>query len=278
MINASPLLSIVIPTRNRYRTLLPLCEYLLSREGDFEIIISDNSDSNDEFLSFLKEKRHDKVNYIYSNVALSMRDNCERGIKLAKGEFITMIGDDDAIIIDSALMCINDMKLKGLDFALSNDCKYLWPNLKTKLFGTKSFGVLREFKLTKHSEIIDAKNALKEVADQGGVTIGNMPRLYQGIVKTSYVKQSISENGSIFLASMPDMSSSTLLATKLNKGIRYKIPLIVNGVSSNSGGGLGAAGKHKGELSQGYGLSHKDIEEWPDNVPNFWSGGTVWAA
>ncbi|OOE49847.1 glycosyltransferase family 2 protein, partial [Salinivibrio kushneri] len=278
MTNTQPLLSVVIPTKNRYRTLLPLCEYLLEKEGDFEVIISDNSDSNDEFMSFSKGRSLEKINYVYSRELLSMRENCEVGLKLAKGEYIAMIGDDDGIIIDSALDCIHKMKSMELDFALSSDCKYLWPDLKTRLFRRKKFGILRFLHILKKDEFLDARKALEDVADRGGVTIGNMPRLYQGIVKASYIMQSIVDNGSIFLAPMPDMSSSTLLATKMSKGIRYKIPFIVNGVSSNSGGGLGAAGKHKGQLNQGYGLSEKDIEEWPDLVPNFWSGGTVWAA
>jgi len=273
----NPKLTILIPTKDRYNTLKPLCKYLNEKEGDFQVIISDNSSDNSPMNEFIKVL-NDKFIYIHEHAPLSMRDNCDRGIHLASGQYITMIGDDDGVILDNIFSCIETLDAENMDFALSQNCKYMWPNLKVRLFGKKNYGLLRHFDKKDKNEIIFSKNELAKVADLGGVSIGNLPRLYQGLVKTKYLKESIEKYKTMFLAPMPDMSSSTLLGAITNKGIIFHTPFIINGVSSKSGGGLGAAGKHKGTLEQGYGLTEKDVKEWPNNVPKFWSGGTVWAS
>ncbi|WP_084144447.1 glycosyltransferase [Ferrimonas kyonanensis] len=277
MINERPLLTVLIPTKNRYYTLLPLCSYLQSKEGDFEVVITDNSSDNSEYIGFFNEL-DSRFKYLYEPRTLTMRENCERGVNIARGKYITMLGDDDGIIIDNAIECISYLESNHLDFALSPACKYLWPNLKTRIFGTKSYGILRDCDYLSEKIRINSRDELKKVARYGGTKIIDLPRFYQGIVKTKFLHDSMKEFGTILLASMPDMSSSVLLAKKTEFGVKYDMPFIINGVSSNSGGGLGARGKHKGKLEDGYGLSRKDIEEWPNNVPRFWSGGTVWAA
>lgn len=52
--NMGYLLSVVIPTKNRYETLIPLIRVLAKwDDADLEIVIEDNSDDNNEFISFL---------------------------------------------------------------------------------------------------------------------------------------------------------------------------------------------------------------------------------
>jgi glycosyltransferase involved in cell wall biosynthesis len=270
-------LSIIIPTKNRYQTIIPLCDYLKSKTGSFEVIITDNSESNINMIDFFNSLPSN-FTYTYNSKPLSMRENCSIGIEKAIGEYICMIGDDDGVVIDNVLKCIDIMNDEGYDFALSTDCKYMWPHLQTRLFGIKDYGYLRRIEYKDKLQNVYPLDELDAVYSEGGVTIGKLPRLYQGIVKTKVVHECIEKFGSIFMASMPDMSSSTLLATVIGKGFIYNKPIIINGVSSKSGGGLGAAGKHKGSLESGYGLTNEDLIEWPESVPRFWSGGTVWSA
>lgn len=277
MSSYNPLLTILIPTKDRYHTLLPLCRYLESKKGDFEVIISDNSIDNSEHIKQLSELSS-KFVYLHTSKKLSMRENCENGLKYANGKYITMLGDDDGIIIGTSLECISFLEKNNLDYALSPACKYMWPNLQTRLFGKKNYGILRDCDYLTDIIRVNSAVELRKVASNGASKIDNLPRFYQGIVKTKYLKDSLKKYGSIFLASMPDMSSSALLATQTEYGVKYNKPFIVNGVSSKSGGGLGAAGKHKGKLENGYGLSKIDLSEWPTQVPRFWSGGTVWAS
>ena len=49
------LLSIIIPTKERYEYLEKLVELLITfKENNFEIIVQDNSQDNSKFLSYFK--------------------------------------------------------------------------------------------------------------------------------------------------------------------------------------------------------------------------------
>lgn len=270
-------LSIIIPTKNRYNTLISLCNYLSECEGSFEVLIADNSDNNSSNIDYFNSLP-DNFNYNYSNENLSMRENSLIALEMAQGKYLTMIGDDDGVVISEVFEVIKILDREKLDFALSQDCKYLWPNLKTRIFGSYSYGMLRKYSTSNDYKVIVPKDELDAVYQLGGTTINNLPRLYQGLVRKELVSTLIEKYKTPFLASMPDMSSSVAIATMAGNGIRHNKVFIVNGVSSKSGGGLGAAGKHQGGLTSGYGLTEQDIKEWPAEVPSFWSGGTVWAA
>ena len=94
------LLSIVIPTKNRYSTLFPLVDQLVnfvSRYSDIEVVIQDNSDDNSEALEFFSNLSYNNLIYNYTKGWLSVVENCDKAIMLSKGDFVTLIGDDDAV-------------------------------------------------------------------------------------------------------------------------------------------------------------------------------------
>ncbi|MBK9533325.1 MAG: glycosyltransferase [Chitinophagaceae bacterium] len=95
-----PLLSIVIPTKNRQFTCLYAIESaLLINNDDFEVVVQDCSDTN-----ILKKQIHDKfgmdprIKYFYLSEKLSMTENWNRAFSNTKGEYICAIGDDDAVL------------------------------------------------------------------------------------------------------------------------------------------------------------------------------------
>ena len=61
------LLSIIIPTKNRYSTLLPVLDSIidnLSNEYEYEVIIQDNSDDNKPCIDYLSNKNASKLKYL----------------------------------------------------------------------------------------------------------------------------------------------------------------------------------------------------------------------
>lgn len=95
-----PLLSIVIPTKNRQFTCLyAIASALLINNDDFEVVVQDCSDTN-----ILQQQIHEKfgmdprIKYFYSDEKLSMTDNWNRAFSNTKGEYICAIGDDDAVL------------------------------------------------------------------------------------------------------------------------------------------------------------------------------------
>lgn len=268
----TPLLTIVIPTKNRQHTLNDLIDYFLSFDlHKIEVIIEDNSDFINQKIINLENKH---IVYNHTSNPRSMVENCEIAVSRANGCFVTMLGDDDGIDID---LTIDLITKKDYDFYLSPNCTYYWPGLKRRIYGARPYGFQWKYAVINSCEI-DPKKELKRVLNVGGTDILNMPRLYQGVVKREFLEKIKSLTGYYLNAAMPDMSSSAALAIFCEKGYLHSKPFIINGASSNSGGGLGASGKHVGTLENAYGLTAEQVNQWPSEVPRFWTGGTVWSS
>jgi len=94
-----PKVSIILPTYNRCHFLLQAIESVLNQTfKDFElIIINDGStDETKEFLKTIKDRRVVIINQKNAGLTKSLN----KGLKIAKGEFIARIDDDD-VWIDS---------------------------------------------------------------------------------------------------------------------------------------------------------------------------------
>jgi glycosyltransferase involved in cell wall biosynthesis len=95
--SSNPLFSIVMPTRNR-ANLLPnaLRSAMEQTYDDYEIIVSDNN-STPETEQAVRRVGDGRVRYVRSDQTLSMKDSWEFAITHAKGDYITILSDDDAI-------------------------------------------------------------------------------------------------------------------------------------------------------------------------------------
>jgi hypothetical protein len=107
MAEASPLFSIVMPTRNR----APLLRYALQSAlqqtfTDYEIIVSNNC-SSDDTEEVIREVEGWPVRYVRTETALPMHDSWEFALGQARGRWITFLCDDDALL-PSALERIRD--------------------------------------------------------------------------------------------------------------------------------------------------------------------------
>ena len=90
--NNSILLSVVVPTKNRYKYLKKLVELFcqLATE-DMELVIQDNSDDPSDFKLFIDNIKDRRICYYYDSINLSVVDNCDRAIARSHGEFVSMI-------------------------------------------------------------------------------------------------------------------------------------------------------------------------------------------
>src|SRR5690554_5261394 len=101
------LLSIVVPTKNRYQYLTYfLKQFIDIKEQNVELIIQDNSDDNRFILDELKNYEDNRIRYFHIFENLSVSDNCSEGIKNSRGKYVTLMGDDDCMT--SEIMNIMD--------------------------------------------------------------------------------------------------------------------------------------------------------------------------
>ena len=144
-----PLLSIVIPTKNRYETLIPAVMAILHSINDHrvELVIQDNSDNPSEIQkNFFIAFSDGRVKYAHKAGPLSMSENTEAALERAIGEYVTFIGDDDFVAPD-ILDFVQDFSERGILAAIYPPAYYWWKSVKFSVpsrfhqpvhFGTQS--------------------------------------------------------------------------------------------------------------------------------------------
>lgn len=123
----NPLLSVIIPVYNVKREYLVEClESILKQSySNFEIILIDDNSSNIETLDTLKEYENNskiKIKYRKTNGMISVASN--DGIKLAKGEFLVLVDNDDKLDQNAFYYLVEALnKDKTLDFIYTDEDK-----------------------------------------------------------------------------------------------------------------------------------------------------------
>ncbi len=124
----NPLISIIIPTYNVSETLLSEClDSILSQSyKNFEICIADDNSPSEETKKTLKKyaKKHKniKVEYRKENGMISVASNT--ALKLATGEFVMLIDNDDTINKNALYYFVEALnENKKLDFIYSDEDK-----------------------------------------------------------------------------------------------------------------------------------------------------------
>ena len=98
MMVGSPTFSVLIPSRNRLALLSAAVESVLCQNtGSFEIIISDNA-STEDYLSYVCSLGDDRVRLLRSDVPMSVTANWNCALGAARGAYVIMLGDDDALV------------------------------------------------------------------------------------------------------------------------------------------------------------------------------------
>jgi glycosyltransferase involved in cell wall biosynthesis len=272
-----PLLSIIIPTKNRYTTLLPLLDALCSFESDnFEIVIQDNSDINEELLNYLESNKDVRINYFYCSDKLSVIDNSDLAVNHTIGEYICFIGDDDGVmpyIVD----VVEWMKRNGYKALKAHKPNYFWPSMITDYFANDNSGILYESNYNYNIKEVATSTSLNYTLSKGGTSINRLPCLYHGIVDRETLDRIFIKCNTYFPGPSPDMANAIALSLFLNKYVYVDFPVIISGKSKNSTGGQGVLHQHISKIEEVNHLPIKTSNEWTEQIPKYWTGPTIWA-
>src|SRR5438094_861105 len=94
----APIITVVIPTRERVATLRSTVATALDqRSRDLEVLVSDNA-SNDGTAAFIHTVADARLRYVNTGRRLSMSANWEFALEHVRGEYILIVGDDDALL------------------------------------------------------------------------------------------------------------------------------------------------------------------------------------
>lgn len=267
------LLSVIIPTKDRYEYLKECIESLVKLDSsDMEIVIQDNSTNNAKFLEYLSVVKSKHVKYFYNQNACSQTENYNRAIYNSSGDFIIGLGDDDSIT-SAAIEVAKLMQKYSIDACNVNMAGYYWPDVFKYDFSKPP---LSFDKRAPKLQIVDTKLVLKRYLKTGMQDLKYLPRIYHAILSRQVLIKIKKATGSFCPGASPDMANAVAASFFVEKHLMLRYPVIISGSAFNSAAGKGLRGEHKGDLSNAKQLP-SDVEvTWNSKIPKVWLGNTVW--
>ena len=90
--------SVLVPSRNGGAFLPHVLKSALAQTGDFEVVVSDNANTDETATVLLSYANDHRLRVVRSDVVLSVTDNWMRTLQAARGQYLLMIGDDDFLL------------------------------------------------------------------------------------------------------------------------------------------------------------------------------------
>ncbi len=272
-----PLLSIVVPTYNRYEYLKGCISTLIKVQSDnIEFIIQDNTRNNDEIVEFIRSITDSRIKYYHVAEHMSVSENCNMGIIHASGRYVCMLGDDDTIsskIIKAAEFC-EEHRVDGCCFPFPG---FNWPDMTFENGHKKEKNFFARDLADGGVHIIDAKKELKKALREGGTILETMPKLYHGLVSKNCLDRVYEKTHTYFPGPSPDQANATCVCLESQKTIYLSDYLIISGYGRKSARGEGNRNQHFGKITDKPWLPKNIMEEWDPEIPPIFSGETIFA-
>lgn len=278
MVDVDYLVSVVVPTHNRSQYAIHCIESLLDIDSELlQVVVHDTSNDECELAQWAGKNLDSRLRYVHWVDRLSMTENHERAMRIATGEYICLIGDDDSVserIIEVAAFA----KSKGIKMITPKvKALYYWPDFRTKMYGAAHAGRVYLSAFNQKIEYMGSLGNLNVALHAACQGTDELPKLYHGLVHHSLIDQLRESNGQVFFGTSPDMSASVALSLLGHEYALIDLPFTMPGGAGGSNSGRSAAGKHKGDLKSDPHIAPFKNLEWPEIIPHFFSVETVWA-
>ncbi len=273
----SYLLSIIVPTKDRYPYLIKLIELIRGFKSDeVELVIQDNTYDNQEILSYLKSIDDSNIKYGHRAEQIPVTLNSDLAILNSTGKYVCFIGDDDGVV-RNILDYVKWMEDNGIDSLRSEPpISYNWPGSKGIVYDSSS--KLRFHKPTGKRELVtDFSEVRRHNLRRGGLEQSKNPRIYCGIVRRDVLNKVYDKTGTFFPGPSPDMASSTALGYFVKKHVITDEIIVLAGSCPKSTAGMGRQHKHTGRIEDVPWLPKETASRWEKKLPKYWTGETIYA-
>lgn len=230
-------LTVVIPTRNRASALRHTLAVLGRADcaDDVAIHVLDNS-SEDDTEDVVRQADAFNVQYFPSKAVLSMSENFSRGVDSVDTEWMTILGDDDAIVHGGLRRILRHLRVARAYALRVQRHDYLWPAATTDGVGELRYRLPVCAAPVRQPIRVRAGRVLQDVLD-GVRSYTDLPVIYNGGFVRSEAIQSLPRiDGCLFPDPIPDVYSGIALAIKFGDYLSLTDALIINGASAFSNG------------------------------------------
>jgi len=237
-------IEILIPTLAGRERYLEWClnSCVIQRHHSFGILVSNNGGASS--VKKLVESFNDsRIRYIEVPDLLPMCKHWEFMLSHAQGDFLTIIGDDDALM-PKALLVVEDVlaEYPGTACVTHEPAQYYWPDypveeLKNRYVYRGRTGIRK---------LASARNTLREVVEFRE-WYGKLPFLYHGFVSRHVLEKIRAENGGVFLRPAPDIFVDLVLGMHLESYVQVEDCLTIGGQGAKSTGTSCSVGSEAGK-------------------------------
>jgi glycosyltransferase involved in cell wall biosynthesis len=263
--SSNNLFSIVIPTRQRHDTLKHSIQSVLNQTySDFELVVMDNF-SSAETAEVVASFNDERIKYYRAPEKLSMSDNWELALSYATGEYIFVLGDDDALMPDGLELCfklINEYNVKIVSWFRY---QYWWPKaIVPWLRNTLHLNLLPL------AEIWNSREKLIQFY-RSQIIFENLPMIYNSFIHKDIVARVKSVHGRYFMTYIPDIESGIVNAYFSEQYLYSLRAISVAGLSAHSTGTSGSYSSLEAKPLKDYMKEYKtDIlaEMHPSLIPS----------
>ncbi|WP_218814804.1 glycosyltransferase family A protein [Rickettsiella endosymbiont of Dermanyssus gallinae] len=245
--SSNPFFSIIIPTRNRPDMLrLAVSSLLRQKFNNFEIIISDNSDAENQAINFkfIQQLHRKNLSYIRPNKVLSMHDNWEFALDHAKGLYVGVL-IDKTVLRRTALKEAYALLNKDLNIDILNYCHGGIEYHAEKLFKYKFQGPMEKDNKTKYyfdpkQELVRRFSLKGDIRQDGKHYI--LGKICFGFYSARLINKIKSSHERVFFPVSCDYTSCVLALAYADKAMCYEKVLLY---SVNNFKGNGYQYEHK---------------------------------
>jgi glycosyltransferase involved in cell wall biosynthesis len=260
--NKSPLLSIIIPTKNRQYTAVFAVDSALSILSDnFEVIVQDCSD-DDSLRQILNSKygTDARLKYFHTNQKLSMNENWSSAISNTQGKFVYAIGDDDAVL--PAIMEVAEwMDSKNIEAVIPLKVQYIWKDAYLGTFSNSRLTLPSKFTGKIYAINLD-KEYNRKVKNCGFGYTTNLPNLYHGFISKRILDFHKTKIGEYFNGTSLDVYSAFTIPQYLDSLYYVDYPISIWGACGKSNSNRVVSGKTEEHFKEF--KNYKDIECLPN--------------
>jgi|HubBroStandDraft_1064217.scaffolds.fasta_scaffold32827_3 glycosyltransferase involved in cell wall biosynthesis len=227
--HSDPLLTVVVPTRNRPETALMTVRTLLQIPDDrLEVVVQDCSD--DERLAQTIGSVSDTRLRYRRGTPVSMSANWNRALESVSGEFVCFIGDDDGVHPDIMLATRWAEKNRLEAFAAPTPAWFCWSDHPVSSMAS----TLLLDRFSGRISYPDGQEEIRKSSFGFGQQIRRLPRIYHGIVKHSLLDRLRSQTGKYFDSVSPDFYAAYALGALVGRYCIVDFPLTISGTSRSS--------------------------------------------